>query len=58
MLYLTFWFRIIQVRETYSIIDEHYQFSQRYSTIWNLLKLTSQIIIVAHFLGCLFIQYH
>lgn len=55
MLYLTFSFRIIQVRETYSIIDEYYQFTQRYPTAFNLLKLISQIIVVAHFIGCIFI---
>lgn len=27
LLYFTFWFRVVQLRETYKLINEHYQFS-------------------------------
>ena len=52
VLYLSFFIRIAQLQGAYSIIDEHHQFTQRYPTPWNLLKLITQVFFVAHFMGC------
>ena len=53
-LYIFFWFLVIQLNATYKIIDEHYQITYRYPSLWTLLKLLTQILFVAHFVGCCF----